>query len=279
MSVVSGNEGTKIVTKEWIAVWDAMRDHGDEDAHHLLGPLIIKDRFDTSRVALDGCNSDGWTLFHKAALHNCPECGKKLIAAAMRPPKGVTDGSADRGLAFIAALTNNGSAALDISNRWHETSFSKMLNAKKRELEKESKVEADAAEQKRREQEEEDEADGSDYDELDDYNDLGGESKGPRTKGSASVVSVEDEGPHGGRSDAWWALWHAIHRRPQDPETTADMKEFLKTPLGAAEALEVAALAACGGMTLLHQACVNGAHQCTAALLRSGVFPGDPSKW
>ena len=55
MSVASGgNNGMKIVTKEWAAIWDAMRDHGDEEASHLLGTLVMKDRFDASRVALEG---------------------------------------------------------------------------------------------------------------------------------------------------------------------------------------------------------------------------------
>ena len=29
-----------------------------------------------------------WTLMHKAALHNCLECGQRLLAAAAKPPRG-----------------------------------------------------------------------------------------------------------------------------------------------------------------------------------------------
>ena len=117
-------------------------------------------------------------------------------------------------------------------------------------------------------------------------------------------MSLIDAPPVGGRSESWWALWHALHKRTADPETLAEVrareggvrwnlrrssrlpcgmvvtheartrasthplpcctfsrivavawqvKEFLKDDAGVTEAGEVASLAACGGMTLLHQ--------------------------
>jgi hypothetical protein len=82
MSVVSGFKD--ITTKEWHAVWASMRDEGDDVANKLLGALLIKDRFDRSRVGLDGQTAEGWGLMHKAALHNCPHCGLRLIEAARK---------------------------------------------------------------------------------------------------------------------------------------------------------------------------------------------------
>ena len=38
-------------------------------------------------MGLDGATAEGWTLFHKAALHQCPQCGARLLAAATRKPK------------------------------------------------------------------------------------------------------------------------------------------------------------------------------------------------
>ena len=102
--------------QEWSEVWTAMRDVGDESASKLLGALLIKDRFDSSRVGLDGVNSDGWNLLHKAALHNCPECGLRLLAAAVKvsteSPPG-TSGAA-QGLDFLERGTKNGSTALEV---------------------------------------------------------------------------------------------------------------------------------------------------------------------
>jgi len=51
---------TDLITKEWQTCWDTMRDVGDEEANKLLSSLVMKDRFDQSRVVLDGTNTDGY---------------------------------------------------------------------------------------------------------------------------------------------------------------------------------------------------------------------------
>jgi hypothetical protein len=49
-------------------------------------------------------------------------------------------GGAVAGLALLALPTANGSTALEVAQRWGESAFAKLLNAKKRELEAMLKV-------------------------------------------------------------------------------------------------------------------------------------------
>ena len=51
-----------MLTKEWTLCWYTMRDKGDEAALKILRPLRMKDKFDHTRVGLDGANADELNL-------------------------------------------------------------------------------------------------------------------------------------------------------------------------------------------------------------------------
>ena len=83
---------------------------------------------------------------------------------------------------------------------------------------------------------------------------------------------LENEPPHGGRSDEWWAIWHGLHKGVNpDAAAAIPLKDFLQTPQGLAEGTATSNLPRSTiGMTLLHQAALNGGVTCLGMLLRSG---------
>jgi hypothetical protein len=137
-----------------------------------------------------------------------------------------------------------------------------------------------AAAQDARWTEDYDDDDDEHADEEDHADEGGGGGEAGADGGGGSTLPVGDAPKHGGRSEAWWSVWHALHRDPQPDAASDQLKDFLKEPAGLAEAAATSELprATCG-LTLLHQAARTGNPRCAAALLRSGAFPGDPSVW
>ena len=253
-------------TPEWHEVRGAMRNLGDAQALVELRALTMKDKMDQTTIAMEATDENGWTLLHIAALFGCVECGRHLLADERRGGRSA--------LALIARTTKyHASTAAEIAGRWQGgESFVRVLLSKKHELEKIALV----ASGKRAVR------DDDVYDD-EDFGDGGEESpegwESTDEEGRAEKVNNPDNDAelHGGRSSDWWSVWRSMHVHSRRRGAASILKELLKKPIFlSTEAGACSTRAETLNMTLLHHACLTGALDCAALLLRarlgSGVF-------
>ena len=110
----------------WHEVWNTMRIIGDAAAAPLLRSLLISDKMNHTKLALEGTEENGWTLLHGTACFQCLECAKILLSG--KDPEAL--------LRMIDLRTRHQkSSASDIASRWQGgAEIVRLINARKKEL-------------------------------------------------------------------------------------------------------------------------------------------------
>ena len=67
----------------WAECVRTMRDIGDAATIPTLRTLLVKDKFDKTRIAATHADDHGMTLLHRAALTGCVGCGEMLVSAVL----------------------------------------------------------------------------------------------------------------------------------------------------------------------------------------------------
>jgi len=159
-----------------------------------------------------------WTLFHKASLHNCIECGIRIIESVARVSKDQEYGGPNQVLEYLNKTTSNGSTPLMISNRWKESEFSKMLNKQKltyellaKKEQKEQKEKQDAYDEEMRQYENNNGNYSDDEDdEYDEYDHNHGEKDKNKENGKLNFAPIQAEfdvnAPYGERTEQWYCF-------------------------------------------------------------------------